>query len=563
MSDLLQLAQLGESLAATKKKLAQRALIGAYLKALPREEVAIAARLLIGRVFSESDPRILNLSATAVSRVLQQLTGTAMDWETIGETVDFGDASEKWLNARGQKPKGKPLQLPELYAAYEAIAQDTGAGSRERKDKLVLALLSRASPLEAKYIVKHLVKEMRVGVSEATVLDGLADVTGIPIASIRRANQISGDMGEVARMALDSGAAGLARLSVRLGVPLKPMLAQSAETMAEAFSKMDGPFALEFKLDGARVQIHKQGDAVHLYTRQLSDVTSSLPEVVEQVRAGLRAKDAILDGEVIAITAAGRPRPFQEVMRRFGRERDIAEQQKEIPTHLYLFDVLLADIDLCLDWPNQKRWEKLQQIRGSIDAVERIIPRGVADGERFLKRAREAGHEGLMAKQLASAYLPGERGRFWIKVKPVITLDLAIVAADWGYGRRTGWLSNVHLAARDIVSGEYVEVGKTFKGLTDAEFKTLTEQLLANKVSETRGTVWVKPSIVVEVAFNNVQRSPRYPGGVALRLARIINFRPDKSPEAADTIQTLQALQAAESKAPARRKKQTKSETST
>lgn len=555
MSTLNELAELGESLAATTKKLEQRALIGAYLKALPPEEVAIAARLLIGRVFPESDPRILNLSASAVSRVLRQLTGADMDWSAIGETVDFGDAVEKWLNACQHKPKGKPLQLSELYSVYEAIAQDTGAGSRERKDNLVLALLSRASLLEAKYIVKHLVKEMRVGVSEATVLDGLADVTGVPIASIRRANQISGDMGEVARMALASGAAGLARLSVRLGVPLKPMLAQSAETMAEAFSKMDGPFALEYKLDGARVQIHKQGDTIHLFTRSLSDVTSSLPEVVEQVRVELGAKDAILDGEVIAITAAGRPRPFQEVMRRFGRARDIIKQQSEIPTHLYLFDVLLADGTLCLDWPNEKRWEKLQQIRGPIDAVERIIPRGVADGERFLKRARDAGHEGLMVKQLASAYLPGERGRYWIKVKPVITLDLVIVAADWGYGRRTGWLSNVHLAARDVVNGEYVEVGKTFKGLTDAEFKTLTEQLLANKVSETRGTVWVKPSIVVEVAFNNVQRSPRYPGGVALRLARILNFRPDKSPEQIDTIQNLRALHEAEDATPAKRKK--------
>jgi DNA ligase-1 len=555
MSDLEQLANLGEALAATKKKLEQRALIGAYLKALPPSEVAIAARLLIGRVFPESDPRILNLSTSAVGRTLEQLAGSPLDWSLAGGAVDFGDAVEKWLSASKHKPRGKALQLPELYRAYETIAEDTGAGSRERKDKLLLALLKRASPLEAKYIVKHLVKEMRVGVSEATVLDAVADVTGIAAGAIRRANQVSGDMGETARVALSAGASELARLSVRLGVPLKPMLAQSAETMAEAFAKMDSPFALEYKLDGARVQIHKQGDSVRLFSRNLSDITGSLPEIVDAVREGLRANDAILDGEVIAVAADGRPRPFQEVMRRVGRERDIEQQQQAIPTRLYLFDVLLADDDLCLDLPNERRWELLQKIRGTLACVERVVPRSVAEGERFLRRAREAGHEGLMAKQLASAYLPSERGRYWVKVKPVITLDLVIVAADWGYGRRTGWLSNVHLAARDAVTGEFLEVGKTYKGLTNAELKALTEQLLANKLSEKGATVRVKPSVVVEVAFNNVQRSPRYPGGVALRLARITNFRPDKPVEAVDTIQSLHALREAESAVPAARKR--------
>jgi DNA ligase-1 len=546
MSTLRQLAGLGEALAATKKKLQQRALIGAYLNALPPKEVAMAARLLIGRVFPESDPRILNLSTSAVDRVLEQLLGERLDWSAIEGAVDYGEAVEKWLTLRRHKPRGKPLQLPEVYAAYEAIAADGGAGSRERKDKRLLALLQRASPLEAKYIVKHVAKEMRVGVSEATVLDALADVTGIAGANVRRAVQVSGDMGEVARVALSAGAAGLAKLSVRVGLPLKPMLSQTAESVAEAFARIDGPCALEYKLDGARVQIHKQGDTVHIFSRQLSDITGSLPEVVAQVRRGLKAKQAILDGEVIAVGPDGRPQPFQEVMRRFGRERDVEQQQKDIPVQLYLFDVLLVNAKACLDLPNASRWQKLQRVCGTLDCVTRIIPESVAAGEAFLRQARAAGHEGLMAKQLQSAYMPGERGRYWVKLKPVVTLDLVIVAADWGYGRRTGWLSNVHLAARDAETGQFVEVGKTFKGLTDAEFKTLTEQLLANKLSETRGTVRVKPSVVVEVAFNNVQRSPRYPGGVALRLARIINFRPDKSPDAIDTIQQLRALRAAE-----------------
>ncbi len=547
MSSFKQLAELGEALAATKKKLQHRALIGAYLKSLPPAEVAIAARLLIGRVFPESDPRILNLSRSSVDRVLEQLTGTPLDWKAVGGAVDFGEAVEKWLTVRGHAPRGAPLQLLEVYRAYEAMANDTGPRSRERKDQRMRELLTRATPREAKYIVKHLVKEMRVGVSESSLLDALADASGIPSAVIRRANQISGDVGAVARVALREGERGFARLSVRIGVPLKPMLAQIADDVADVFEKMDGPFALEYKLDGARVQIHKRAETVQLFSRNLSDITASLPEVAEAVQRAIAADEAILEGEVIALTTAGRPRPFQEVMRRVGRERELEKLQREIPVKLYLFDLLAADGEVYLDLPNASRWEKLQEVRGELECVERLIPRDVADGEAFLRQARGAGHEGLMAKSLASAYLPGERGRHWLKIKPVVTLDLVIVAAEWGYGRRTGWLSNVHLAARDVETGELLEVGKTFKGLTDAEFKTLTEQLLAEKISETGSTVWVNPKVVVEVAFNNVQKSPRYPGGVALRLARIVNFRPDKPPEEIDTIQQLRELMVAES----------------
>ena len=541
MSGFSTLAQLGEQLAATKKKLEHRALIGAYLRTLPPDEIAIGARLLIGRVFPESDPRTLNLSGSAIDRVLEQITG-ALSGEAIGGAVDFGDAVEKWLTLRKHAPQGKPLRLLEVFRTYESIAEDTGSGSRERKDERLRELLVHATPREAKYIVKHLVKEMRVGVSEGTLLDAIADASGVPGATIRRANQVSGDVGKVARVALTEGTRGLGRMAMRVGVPLKPMLAQRAENVADAFAKMEGAFALEYKFDGARVQIHKRGEKVQLFSRQLSDITASLPEIADAARREIRARDAILEGEVIALTDAGKPRPFQDVMRRVGREREIEQTQRDIPLKLYLFDVLFVDGESLLDMPNSERWDKLQAVHGALECAERIVPRDVAAGEAFLRRARQAGHEGLMAKNLASPYAPGERGKHWLKIKPVITLDLVIVAADWGYGRRTGWLSNVHLAARDAEIGKLLQVGKTFKGLTDAEFKSLTEKLLAHKISEKRGTVWVKPSVVVEVAFNNVQRSPRYPGGVALRLARIVNFRPDKSVEEIETIQRLREL---------------------
>ena len=546
MSSFLQLAELGESLAATKKKLQHRALIAAYLKSLPSEEIAIAARLIIGRVFPENDPRILNLSGSAVGQALAELVGEPMDWQAIGVAVDFGDAVEKWLVARQHTPQGTPLQLAEVYEAYDAMARDTGPGSRERKSQRVMDLLRRATPVEAKYLAKHLTKEMRVGVNELSLLDALAVASGVSIKVIRQANQLSGDVGKVAQVALVEGERGLAHLAVQVGAPLKPMLAQTAETVADVFSRLDQPFALEYKLDGVRVQVHKRGDQIWLFSRQLSDITASLPEVADAARRGIRASEAILDGEVIALSASGRPRPFQDVMRRVGREREVERFQQEISVKLALFDVLASDGQVYLELPNAERWEKLQQVKGDVDSVARIVPRDLAEGEAFLKAAREAGHEGLVAKSLSSPYAPGERGRYWFKVKPVVTLDLVIIAADWGYGRRTGWLSNLHLAARDRDTGELMEVGKTFKGLTDDEFKTLTETLLANKVSERGGTVWVKPAVVVEVAFNNVQRSPRYRSGMALRLARVINFRPDKPPEEIETLQFLRELMDAE-----------------
>lgn len=540
MSLFLPLAQLGDQLAATKKKLEHSALIGAYLKSLPPEEIAPAARLLIGRIFPESDPRIVNVSGAALTRVLESEVGAPIEWS--GTAVDFGDAVEQWLNERAWQPQGAPLELLQVYGAYEEIAEISGSGSRERKDRVLAGLLRRAPALEAKYITKQLTGEMRVGVSEGSLLDALARNTGIPAAEIRRANQLAGDVGAVARAAIVEGTAGLAALALTLGRPLKPMLAQSAETVADAFEQIPPPLVLEYKLDGARVQIHKRGDHVQLFSRHLSDISASLPEIAELARRELRAHEAIVEGEVIAVDANNRVRPFQILMRRVGRERDIEAMQQEIPVKLFLFDCLYRDGAALLDQPNEVRWRALQELAGAIPLVPRLVTDNIAEGDAFLREARAAGQEGLMAKQLASPYTPGERGKYWLKLKPVVTLDLVIVASDWGYGRRHGWLSNQHLAARDETTGEFLEVGKTFKGLTDAEFKSLTEKLLTLKLRQARGTVWVKPEVVVEVAFNNVQSSPVYRSGVALRHARIVAFRPDKAPDEIETVQSLRQL---------------------
>lgn len=544
MSRFLDLANLGEQLAATKKKLEHSALIGAYLKSIAPDEIAPAARLLIGRIFPESDPRIVNISGAALNRVLEKVVGSEIEWS--GSAVDFGDAVAQWLTAHQWTPQGEPLQISDVYHTYEEIAEATGSGSRKRKDDLLAALFQRASVVEAKYITKQVSGEMRVGVSEGSLIDALVRNTDIPAAKIRRANQLAGDVGAVAYAALIEGEKGLDALSLQVGRPLKPMLAQSAETVEEALEIISPPLALEYKLDGARLQIHKHGDEVKLFSRHLSDITGSLPEIAALARTQIRAGDAILEGEVIAVDATGRSRPFQILMRRVGREKDIDTMQQEIPVRLFLFDCLYADGTSYLDEPNTTRWDKLGELAGEIERVPRRIIENIQDGETFLRDARAAGHEGVMAKNVTSPYTPGERGKQWLKLKPVHTLDLVIFASDWGYGRRHGWLSNQHLAARDESTGEYMEVGKTFKGLTDEEMKTLTPKLYADKIRQVGATVYVTPKVVVEVAFNNIQRSPSYPSGVALRHARIVAFRPDKSPEDIETVQTLRTMMESE-----------------
>ncbi|HVB82169.1 MAG TPA: ATP-dependent DNA ligase, partial [Candidatus Binataceae bacterium] len=323
---------------------------------------------------------------------------------------------------------------------------------------------------------------------------------------------------------------------------LRPMLAQPAAAVADAFAILGPRFALEHKLDGARVQIHHAPGGVRIFSRRLNEVTPSLPEVAEAA-ARLGERHAILDGEVIAVDPAGRPLAFQEVMRRFGRVREVARMRVEQPVRLFVFDLLALDGELWVDRPYEERYGELARLAGGagLALADRIVPAALEEAERFDAAAVAAGYEGVMAKALASRYTPGARGRGWLKIKHTQTLDLVIVAADWGYGRRHGWLSNYHLAARDPERGGLVEVGKTFKGPTDEQFERMTARLLALKTDETRATVFVRPEVVVEVAYNDIQRSPQYDGGMALRFARIVRVRDDKPAAEADTLAAIAA----------------------
>jgi DNA ligase-1 len=379
--------------------------------------------------------------------------------------------------------------------------------------------------------------------------DAVARASGVPLARVRRAAMLAGELEPVALAAFAEGEAGLDRFRLTLFRPVGPMLAQPAADLDDALARL-GEAAFETKLDGARVQIHRRGEEVRVYSRRLNEVTAALPETVEAVRA-LALEDAVFDGEVVALASGGRPHPFQVTMRRFGRRLDVEALRAELPLTTVLFDVLRLDGEDLLERPERERRQKLEACAPAL-AVPRIVTADHERAQAFFDAALAAGHEGVMAKALDATYAAGGRGAAWLKVKTAHTLDLVVLAVERGNGRRSAWLSNLHLGARDPETGTFVMLGKTFKGLTDEllEWQTRTFSALATR--EERGVVHVRPEVVVEVAFSDVQQSPRYPGGMALRLARVVRYRPDKTAAEADTVETVRTILAGGDAAPAR-----------
>jgi DNA ligase-1 len=380
---------------------------------------------------------------------------------------------------------------------------------------------------------------MRTGALEGVVIDAIARAAGEPGDVVRRAAMLSGDLAETARIALAGEPGALEAVGLVVGRPVLPMLAATAATPAEAV-RSTGEASVEYKLDGARIQVHRQGDDVRIYTRNLADITHRLPEVAGIVRA-MPVNDMILDGETLALDENDAPRPFQDTMSRFG-----AEAAREVILHPWFFDVLHIDGRDLIDEPLAVRLAELERIAPG-HRIPGVVTADPVEAERVSREALDAGHEGVVVKAIDSIYAAGRRGSSWVKVKPVHTYDLVVLAAEWGYGRRTGWLSNLHLGAYDPVGefgepGGFVMVGKTFKGLTDALLQWQTEYFQEIEIARTASTVQLAPTTVVEIAIDGVQRSTRYPGGIALRFARVKRYRDDKPPAEADTIQSLRAL---------------------
>jgi DNA ligase-1 len=432
------------------------------------------------------------------------------------------------------------LELLEVDRAFADIAAIAGPGADSRRGERLAALLARATGEEQEFLLRVAIGELRQGALEGLVADAVAAAFAVPGADVRRAAMVHGDLGEVARAAAERGPAGVAAFAVELFRPLQPMLAQTAADLDAALEEL-GEASLEWKIDGARVQIHKSGDDVAVYTRKRNEVTSAVPEIVEAARA-LPARQLILDGEAIALRGDGRPHPFQTTMRRFGRRLEVAALRAELPLATFAFDLLWLDGASLLAAPGAERWEALSRVVPAPLRVPRLRSSDRDAAGRFLQSALAAGHEGVMAKALDRPYEAGRRGQAWLKVKPAHTLDLVVLAAEWGHGRRGGWLSNLHLGARDPASGGWLMLGKTFKGMTDEMLAWQTERLLALEVSRDSWTVYVRPELVVEVAFNDVQSSPRYPGGLALRFARVKRYRPDKAAADADDVERVREL---------------------
>lgn len=431
------------------------------------------------------------------------------------------------------------LTIGEVDRAFDALAAAAGPGSASARSDLLRGLAARATAAEWDFLARAMLGELRTGALSGVLLDAIARAAEQPVAVVRRAAMLSGDLGETALLALTGEPGALEEVGLRVGRPVLPMLAATAATPTEAL-ETTGRASVEYKLDGARIQVHRRGDEVGIYTRSLADVTHRLPEIVEIVR-GLPARDVILDGETLALDEDGGPRPFQETMSRFG-----ADAARELVLRPWFFDVLHVDGRDLIDEPLAVRQEVLAEVAGAW-RMPGVVTDSAEEAEALSRDALAAGHEGVVVKAVDAPYAAGRRGASWVKVKPVLTFDLVVLGAEWGSGRRQGWLSNLHLGARDPEgefgdAGGFVMVGKTFKGLTDALLRWQTEEFPSYELRRTASTVFLRPELVVEIAIDGVQRSPRYPGGIALRFARVKGYRPDKTAAEADTIQTLRAL---------------------
>ncbi|MGI5371532.1 ATP-dependent DNA ligase [Streptomyces iakyrus] len=503
---LHRLARVSQEVAATSARSRKTALLAELFRDAEAEDVPIVIPYLAGRL---PQGRI------------------GVGWKVLSRPVE---------------PAAEPsLTVRDVDARLAELAAVSGPGSQAERTRLVAELMSAATGTEQRFLLGLLTGEVRQGALDAVAVEGLAQATGAPAADVRRAVMLAGSLQTVAEALLTDGPGSLDRFRLTVGRPVLPMLAHSASSVAEAVDKLGG-CAVEEKLDGIRVQVHRDGDTVRLYTRTLDDITDRLPEVTAAALQ-LRGERFILDGEVISFDESGRPRSFQETAGRVGSRTDVATAARAVPVSPVFFDALSVDGHDLLDLPFAERHAELARLVPEPMRVRRTLVSGPDDtpaAEEFLAETLKRGHEGVVAKALDAPYSAGRRGASWLKVKPVHTLDLVVLAAEWGHGRRTGKLSNLHLGAR-TADGGLAMLGKTFKGMTDAMLTWQTERLQQLAVETDDHVVTVRPELVVEIAYDGLQRSTRYPAGVTLRFARVVRYREDKRPEDADTVETLLA----------------------
>ena len=552
MTSFLDFATLCQRVEETSGSLDKIDLVAAFLGKLDEAELAVCCNYVMGTLF----PPGLDLDLGVGPSILYQALARACGCPLSQVTDMLKATGDPGLVAAGMVEKKRPqglsafldgneseslLSIMEVHDRFLAIARSSGRRSQDIKIKNLQFLFSHASPLEARYIARLAIEDMRIGVGEGGIRDAVARAfaaAGADSEKVERAYNLTNDMGLVAAAARQGT---LDRLSVMINHPIKMMLATLSEGIPAALAEM-GTAVVEWKYDGARVQIHKDGERVRVFSRRLENVTASLPEMVEAARR-IKAESAILDGEAVAVGSDGRPMAFQEILKRFRRKYHVAKLAKEIPLRLFLFDLIFLEGESLADRPLKERRALLEGVADADLLADQMLSDNPVEVEAAYEKALEAGHEGLIIKNPSSAYAPGKRGKNWLKIKPVMeTLDLVVIGAKWGEGRRASFLGSYRLACMDQSSGRLLDVGWVATGLTDEALADLTEMFRELVILEKGMEVEIKPAVIFEVAYEEIQKSPNYSSGYALRFPRMVRVRDDKSLEEADTLERILSL---------------------
>ncbi|WP_334140333.1 ATP-dependent DNA ligase [Methanothrix soehngenii] len=545
MSSFLSFAELCQRVEGVSGSLEKVDLVAAFLKNLDDDELAVASGFIMGDLFSPSMDLVMGVGPSILYEAMARACGCSTERisDMLRATGDPGLVASASVDKK--KPigfaafiKDEPLSIKEVYQRLVAVARASGKGSQDAKVKNLQYLFSQATPLEAQYIARLAIEDMRIGIGEGGVRDAIAQAFSQDASKVERAYNLTNDIGLVA---VNARKGTLADLNVLINHPIKMMLAQVGEGISASMQEL-GSAAIEWKYDGARVQIHKDGKRVRIFSRRLEDVTRSLPEIVRLAQE-VRADKAILDGEVVAIGKDSRPLAFQEILKRFRRKYNVEKQAKETPLHLFLFDLIYLDGQSTVDLPLTRRRELLEGIADPSILADQVISDSVQRAEEIYHQALEKGHEGLILKNSMSVYAPGKRGKNWLKIKPVMeTLDLAVIGAKWGEGRRASFLGSYRLACLDEATSKLQDIGWVATGLTDEALAELTELFRELILVQNGMEVELKPAVIFEVAYEEIQKSQSYSSGYALRFPRLVRVRDDKSLEEADSLERVESL---------------------
>ncbi|MBD3263018.1 ATP-dependent DNA ligase [Candidatus Woesearchaeota archaeon] len=556
--DYKALAEVYEDLESTTKKLKKRDIIADFIKKLPSEQLQRVVLLVMGRVFPAWSDKEIGIANKLMIKAISKATGANLKdvKKEFKKKGDLGTTAEELIKGKKQRTlSSKKNTIKHVFETIQKIAEQEGKGSQEKKLDLIAGLLSNAKPKEARYIVRTVLDELRIGVAEGIVRDAIAKAFDVKPKAVEDAYHLNPDYGEIAKTVKKKGKKGLKKVSIEPGTPIKALLAEKAPDLKTALKKYENPI-LEWKYDGMRALIHKKGKKIWIFTRRLENVSNAFPDLVKLSKKNIKAKDCIIDGEVLGIDGeTGRPVPFQKLSTRIKRKYDIKKAAKEIPIQFNAFDILYLNGNCLFDKALKKRRKilkkKIKTKKDKFQLTKFLITKDLKKAEEFYKDALSAGQEGIIVKNLDAAYQPGRRvAGGWLKVKPVMeTLDLAIIGATWGIGKRTGWLGSFKLGCREATTGKFLACGMLGTGIKekktkkeDVTFKELTK-MLEPYVEETKGKkVIIKPKIIIEVAYEEIQKSPKYKSGYALRFPRFMRLRPDKAPKDADTKARIKKL---------------------